>query len=139
MSNPNDSQDKKIIIDEDWKSQVQAEKEELQRKQRSQAADPPKATAAEAGSLPAPTFTFLITTLGLQTMAALGQIPNPLSGKTEVALAQAKHLIDMLQMLEEKTQGNRTAEESAVLDDLLHEARLTYVARVQQPAESGSN
>ena len=133
MTDPSNPQDKKIIIDEDWKSQVQAEKEELRKKQGGESAGPAEATSAEPGPLPPPTFTFLITTLGMQTMAALGQIPNPLTGKTEVALAQAKHLIDMLQMLEEKTQGNRTAEESAVLEDLLHEVRMGYVARVQQP------
>ncbi len=134
MSTPSDPREEKIIVDEDWKSRVQREKEELRQKQAPQDSGQPSSGPADAGPLPPPTLSLLITTLGLQATAALGLAPNPLSGKVETDLAQAKHLIDMLQMLQEKTKGNRTEEESAILDELLHQLRMGYVARVQHPA-----
>jgi hypothetical protein len=124
--------DKKIYIDEDWKSKVQAEKEQAEHQQQ---APPPPEEPAE-GSLPAPTLTMLATTLGLQAMAALGLVPDPISGKTEAHLDQARHLIDMLQMLQDKTAGNRTPEETKVLDSLLHELRMGFVAVSQQQPSS---
>ena len=69
----------------------------------------------------------LLTTLATQALVALGQIPHPVSGKPEVHLDEAKHFIDTLEMLETKTGGNRTPEETQLLDNLLHELRLGYV------------
>jgi hypothetical protein len=145
----------KIIIDEDWKSQVQAEKEAAKTGHA-----PVEATATSAGSsatesssagetdspvvagekpaskpadfpdadMPPASLLFLCTTLATQAMIALGQVPNPITGKTELRLKQAKHYIDTLGMLEEKTKGNRTADESALFDDILHQMRMAYVA-----------
>jgi len=47
-------------------------------------------------------------------------------------LNEARHLIDTLAILEEKTAGNRTPEESALLDQLLHELRMGYVTLQQR-------
>lgn len=80
-----------------------------------------------AYSLPPATLAFLVTTIGTQAMVALGELPSPLTGKVERQLPQAKHFIDTLTMLEEKTQGNRTPEESAILGNLLHQLRMAYV------------
>ena len=60
-----------------------------------------------------PTLSYLAGTLYLQAAIALGLLPNPISGKPELHLAQAKHVIDTLAVLQEKTEGNRTAAESA--------------------------
>jgi hypothetical protein len=78
--------------------------------------------------LPAPSLSFLITTIGTQAMVALGEVPNPFTGKLERRPNQAKHFIDTLAMIEEKTAGNRTTEESAMLTSLLHQLRMAYVA-----------
>jgi hypothetical protein len=80
-------------------------------------------------ALPPPSLAFLITTLGTQAMVALGEVPNPITGKMERLPNQAKHFIDTLAMLEEKTAGNRTPEESALLSSLLHQLRMAYVTR----------
>jgi len=120
----------KIIIDEDWKSQVQAEKEALERQvhQEPQAAPQTAPTPrGHAAPLPPATLAVLLTTLATQALVALGQIPHPISGKPEVHLDEAKHFIDTLEMLEVKTAGNRAAEETQLLDNLLHELRLGYV------------
>ncbi len=135
----NESEKPKIIVDEDWKAQVQAEKE----KSRHDAEQGPRqtsSTAEAAGSqerpdesLPPASFPFLLTTLATQAMIALGQIPNPITGKADVRLNQAKHHIDTLAMLEQKTAGNRTAEESAMLNELLHQLRMAFVVMQSGP------
>ena len=113
----------KIIIDEDWKSQAQAEKEALER----QVHQEPPARPAQPAGLPPATLAVLLTTLATQALVALGQIPHPVSGKPEIHFDEAKHFVDTLEMLETKTGGNRTPEETQLLDNLLHELRLGYV------------
>jgi hypothetical protein len=137
MSNQPDQP--KIIVDEDWKSQVEAEKAAARA-----AADSPAATSTAAveatastsrnpaaelpeGALPPATLTFLLTTLATQAMIALGQIPNPITGKAEVRPQQAKHYIDTLAMLEENTNAHRTPEETTLLTEILHQLRMAYV------------
>lgn len=124
MSDQSQDQDKekKIFIDEDWKSQVQAEKESAEQEP---AAD--KEPSDTAGPLPPANLTVLASSLYLQGMIALGLLPGPGSDKPEVHLDQAKHTIDMLQMLQEKTEGNRTPEESRELERMVHESRLAFV------------
>jgi hypothetical protein len=57
----------------------------------------------------------------------LGQIPNPQSGKAEVNLEVAKMFIDQLAMIQEKTRGNLSNEEAAVLRNALANLQLAYV------------
>ena len=57
----------------------------------------------------------------------LGQIPNPQTGKGEVRLEVAKMFIDQLEMIQEKTRGNLTSEESTVLRNALANLQLAYV------------
>lgn len=116
----------KIIVDEDWKSQVQAEK------QRLEAEVQPPPPAGEEMEMPPASFPVLLSTLASQALVCLGQIPNPATGKPEIFLDDAKHFIDTLQMLEEKTRGNLTGEEGEMLTGLLHELRMVYVAVSQQ-------
>ena len=66
---------------------------------------------------------------------ALGLLPNPVTNKVEVQLDQAKHSIDLLTMLQQKTEGNRTPQESDELEAALHELRLTYVS-VNEPGKT---
>ena len=136
MSENPDETPKKIIIDEDWKSQVQAEKEELERKRHEQEASASADRAEPDAPLLPPSLEVLASSLGMQAMMAMGLVPDPVSGKPEVHLNQAKHLIDTLAMLEEKTEGNRTPEETAVLSHLLHELRMGYLAVRQEQAGS---
>jgi hypothetical protein len=142
-----------IFVDEDWKSQVQAEKEAAKAgganpstaSPQSRAPVAPGATEASAAQpesdaalpdvdMPPASLVFLCTTLATQAMIALGQVPNPLTGKTELRLKQAKHYIDTLGMLEEKTVGNRTPDETELFTDLLHQLRMAYVMLRSEPA-----
>ncbi len=140
-----DAPEKKIIVDEDWKSQVQAEKEESERKQeeggeeKEEEAPPASADEAEAegpaGPMPPPTLEILATSMGMQAMMSMGLMPHPSGGEPKVHLDQAKHFIDTIAMLEEKTEGNRTTEESDLFRHLLHELRMAFVAIKEKLAE----
>jgi hypothetical protein len=132
MSDDATPQENKIIVDEDWKSQVEAEKEAAT--QEEQSAEAPKAESAVP--LPPPSLTFLASSLYLQAMVGLGMLPNPVSDKPEVNLEQAKHVIDTLDMLFQKTEGNRTTEETQEMEQMLHQLRLGYVSAGQQGSPS---
>ncbi len=145
-------QEKKIIVDEDWKTKVQAEKEALQQKEADADAKPAEsgktaepevsggagesASTEQSRQMPPASLTMLATTLATQAMVAMGLIPSPLKEKSECRLDEAKHFIDTLQILEEKTEGNRTAEESEVLEGMLHELRMGFVAVQGQQGQS---
>ena len=115
----------KIIVDDDWKSQVEKEKEELK-----ESADGPEGEAEEH-ALPPASFMVLMSTLATQAMAAMGLIPDPMTGQPSVNLPMAKHFIDLLGMLQEKTQGNLTEEEANHLRDGLHQLRMIFVSSEQ--------
>src|SRR5437870_13580015 len=66
----------------------------------------------------------------------LGQIPNPQTGKGEVNLELAKMVIDQLGMIQEKTRGNLTNEESTVLRNTLSNLQMAFV-EVSRNAKSG--
>ncbi len=104
-------------IDESWKEAVSKEKENLKK---------------DGKFIPQePDFNFFVTTLALQASIGLGQIPNPATDKKEEDLTQAKFLIDTLGMLKEKTKGNLSAEEASLLENLLYELRMQYIAKIQ--------
>lgn len=81
----------------------------------------------ERGPIPPPTLQTLLTTLGTQSLLCLGQIEHPLTKKREVDLDQARHFIDLVAMLEEKTQGNRTPDETHLCETLLRDLRMLFV------------
>lgn len=80
---------------------------------------------------PNPTLQTFSESLGTQALVSMGLIPNPMTGKPVVRLNQAKHLIDSIQLLFEKTNGNRTPEETQFMEGILHELRMMYIS-VQQ-------
>ena len=138
-SNPDE--EPKIVVDTDWKEQVAKEKEQLEMHEASQAdtiedisdfvAKESDADEAEPdGQLPPPppaTFDVLISLLFTQAMGTLGHMPHPATGKPEVNKPYAKHYIDTLEMLGEKTKGNLSDDESKMLSETLHALRMAYV------------
>src|SRR5437660_6616376 len=67
----------------------------------------------------------------------LGQIPNPKTGEGEVNLELAKMFIDQLAMIQEKTRGNLTNEETTVLRNALSNLQMVYVEVSQHVARGG--
>ena len=83
-------------------------------------------------------FLSLIMSLASNAAASLGMMPHPVTGETGVDLKTAKHWIDVLGMLEEKTQGNLDPQEAQVMESLLADLRMQYVSftNAPQPAPS---
>ena len=85
--------------------------------------------------LPPPTFEFLIFSLKAQAEIRLGLMPmGDESGEDVIDLPAARHAIDLLAMLSEKTRGNLTMEEQRLIENSLTELRFRYV---QVNEESG--
>lgn len=173
------NEEPKLIIDEDWKTQVQREKEEL--KERQQAAESQAAGAetvgaetvraedsgepveqggvsqpvqpsvessadesagavsetgdgaagadqAFGGPPPPASLMLLANTLATQAMGAMGLIADDKGEPIPANFDFARHFIDMLDVLEQKTKGNVTDEEAAFLKEALHQLRLAFVA-----------
>jgi len=74
-------------------------------------------------------FTTLISSMAMEALIFLGEIPNPMSKKKEENLDQAKFVIDTISSLKEKTKGNLTAEEANQIDNILYELRTKFVAK----------
>lgn len=119
----------KLIIDSDWKSQAQSEKERLaQQEQARKAQATGSAGGAPQGDEPPPAdFMELIRLLTTQALLYMGAIPDPGTGKAVLALDIAKYHIDLLTILEEKTKGNLNQEEQQALSQTAHELRLEFV------------
>jgi hypothetical protein len=83
--------------------------------------------AAPQGQVPPATIATLVTTLATQALHSMGVIDIPGAPKAEVRLDVAKHLIDTVAILQEKTKGNVTPGEAKLLEDALHQLRMAYV------------
>jgi uncharacterized protein DUF1844 len=151
-----------LQIDDDWKKQAQEEKRRLaEREQKAAPAPaqsaPPGAGAALAGAEPAgPTgaapgsaargrapagrrgremppanFNTLLNSIVTQALLYLGELA-PAGSEPMLNLDMAKHQVDMLNVLEEKTRNNLTEEEQHALDSALYETRMRYVNTASQ-------
>lgn len=122
------SEEKKIIVDEDFKEQVAAEKEALKKAAEESPASGASAPGEQPPQMPPASFEMLVTTLATEAMVALGQFPNPATQETMISLDHATYAIDMLAMLKEKTKSNLTGAEDTMLTDLLHQLRMMFIA-----------
>jgi Domain of unknown function (DUF1844) len=77
-------------------------------------------------------FSTFIISLSTQALMHLGEIPNPMSGKSETDVPVAKQMIDILGMLQEKTRGNLDAAEQRLMEDILFDLRMKYVEAVKK-------
>ncbi len=92
------------------------------------------------GAEPTEPVTFSTFLLGLSTQALLhlGEIPDPTSGHTERDLVAAKHVIDIIGILQQKTKNNLEQTETGLLDSVLYDLRMRYVALVRGTKKEGS-
>jgi hypothetical protein len=72
-------------------------------------------------------FHTFVLSLGSSALLHLGEIENPNDGVSQKDLPLAKHTIDILAMLEEKTKGNLSTAEEKLMESLLYDLRLRYV------------
>ncbi len=127
----NEKEEPKIVVDDDWKAQAQAEKEKLDERAEKQDQQDTGAQDQAARELPPATFATLVNSLATQVMLAMGGMQDPKTKRRIVDLALAKHHIDTLAMLEEKAKGNLTDEEAKLLDQALYQVRMHYVQVAQ--------
>jgi len=123
-------EEKKIIVDEDWKSQAQKEKEihaQKEETQETQETQPEQQQQDQRQPLPKGDFAALVSMLVTQALFALGLIQIEGQDKRQPDLEMAKYNIDMLETLEEKTKGNLSEAEQKVLESTLNQVRMAYV------------
>ncbi|GAB6166792.1 hypothetical protein JCM19992_27920 [Thermostilla marina] len=131
--------EKKLHIDEDWKSQVEREKEELAKQQQQKAEAKDTGKPLDDPPLPPPTLTELAGNLAMEAMIYLGLLPNPATGGPTVMLNRARHVIDSIALLQEKTEGRRTLEETEALEQILHELRMGFIAAQSRDKDAPSD
>lgn len=124
----------RIHIDSDWKEEAAREKERLaqqEEQERAKAATEGRPTGP-AGAV-APTFLELVNLLAMQAAVGLGGLKGPGGETIPPNPIAAKHYIDLMEMLKEKTEGNLNDDERRTLDAVLHELRMHYVQAVSAP------
>ena len=72
-------------------------------------------------------FSTYVVMLANTVMMLLGQVPDPATQQRHLDLPQAKHTIDILIMLRDKTQGNLTEEEARLLEEVMPQLQMAYV------------
>jgi hypothetical protein len=82
-------------------------------------------------------FETLVSYLSTTTMFQLGLLAGPGGERIPPDMPNAQRTIDLLQVLQEKTQGNLTQNESRLLDDVLYELRMTFVELQKRQARKG--
>jgi Domain of unknown function (DUF1844) len=75
----------------------------------------------------------LLMMLGSEALIALGEAADPVTGQRHRELPHAAGVIDLLLLLREKTEGNRTPEETQVVDELVYDLQLRYVNAMKRP------
>jgi hypothetical protein len=75
----------------------------------------------------------LLMMLGSEALIALGEAADPVSGQRHRELPHAAGVIDLLLLLREKTEGNRSPEETQVIDELLYDLQMRYVNATKRP------
>jgi len=126
-------QEKKIIIDEDWKTEAKQEKEKLvaeeKTEEKTEEKAEEKAPAADDKRPPLPegNFSALLSMLVTQTMFALGALQMDGQEPREPDFELARYHIEMLQTLTEITKGNLSEQEDEVLSRTLNDLRMTFV------------
>ena len=120
-----DQDEPKLHIDSDWKAEAQAEKERLAQETEKKAQA--REAAGDARKLPEASFATLMGMLASQAIMGLGAVQDQKTGGVVIDLEGARFAIDLLAVVEEKTKGNLTDEESKELQQVLTELRGRFV------------
>ena len=94
---------------------------------------PPAGERADA--TPRGAFALIVQLLSMPAYAALGMVPDPASGRRRIDRPAAQEIIDLLAVLEQKTRGNLSFEESTFLSRVLYDLRLAFVEVSRPPAK----
>ncbi len=103
------------------------EKGAAEEKAKEEPKEEPKKTETETLPLPEVNFSSLILSLSSTAFLHFGEIPDPVTGEKKKDLALAKHAIDTIAMLKEKTEGNLDDEEKQFIENILTDLRWRFV------------
>ena len=81
-------------------------------------------------------FVQLVSMFQAAALQQMGKIKNPVSDKVERNMEQAQLSIDLIDMLKEKTKGNRSADEERFLSGVLQDLKLNYVDELAKEAST---
>jgi hypothetical protein len=121
-----------------FSSEGESRSEQPEEKPAPRASAPQGAPASQASPErhealgPEVTFTTFMVGLSTQALAALGEIPDPMSGQHSKDLGAAQQLIDIIGMLREKTRGNLDRDEDGLIEAILFDLRMKYVELARQ-------
>ncbi|MGW8286658.1 MAG: DUF1844 domain-containing protein [Desulfobulbales bacterium] len=79
--------------------------------------------------MPEVTFTAFVISLNTSALFHLGEISDPVTAEKNQDLVLAKHTIDTLKLLEDKTKGNLNDEERDLLKNIIYDLKMRYVAK----------
>ena len=109
-----------------------SEKEKKQKKREEKPKKPKEEKAEERKEfLPPLDFVSVVLPFYTQALVKLGQTENPLTQKKEENLKLAKRLIDILDLLKEKTEGNLAPEEEKFLTASIDQLKMIYLQKAQ--------
>ncbi len=83
-------------------------------------------------------FSTFVLSLNASALIHLGEIPDPESKERTLNLPAAKHTIEILEIIKDKTKGNLDGNEEKLLDDVLFNMRMKYVKDLQ-PEKKGND
>ncbi len=113
-------------IDESWKEQAGKEKIiNVQPNDNKNAQNPAKEKPKTAKE-----FLGFLTSLAMQVMMLLGEMPNPETGESDSNPAGAREILDLLIQIKLKTQGNLSDEEQNFFDSVLPELQMKFAQKV---------
>ncbi len=82
--------------------------------------------------MPEVSFSTFIMSLNTSVLYHLGELSDPETGRKSINIDLARHAIDTLVVLEQKTKGNLTAEESELMRNILYDVKMRYVNTVKK-------
>ena len=129
MSEEEKKEDAGIFVDEDWKQKAEAEKQALEEEIAEEAGEASSADESSEGDyeLPPASIVSLLQEFSTRALVSLGMIQNPITGDAQVDLKAAAYSIDMLAILQEKTEGNLEDNEAVYLGQLISQLRDAFL------------
>jgi len=116
---------------EEKKPQEQAEEPESRTQEEAKARAKVEEEVTQEMPFPEINFSTFIFSLNTSALLHLGEIPDPATGKQQEDLTMAKQTIDLIAMLQEKTQGNLAPDEENLVKHVLYDLRLRYVQKTK--------
>jgi hypothetical protein len=117
---------------EDGESRTDAASQENDEAKAAAPGPDEKSEKQETPPRPPIDFPSYILSYYTQGLVLLGEVPNPYTNKKEEDVEAAKHTVDILSMLQQKTKGNLSKDEEQLLDSVLYELRMKFMAKTNR-------